>query len=245
MPTTDHGLVYWTREEWGAAHEQGPVRSPSQAVDLVVVHHSWRPALDCGQERSQEAAMVRGIERFHASDRGWGRIGYHFLAFQSGRVYEGVGWRRIGAHTAGQNSRSLGWCFVIDGDVTAPTPAAVESFRAFLAAAPKMEDMGAGYHVRGHRDFAAKSCPGDRVYRAVVASMMSETPTLRRGSRGPHVERLQRLLREHEPGIRPDGIFGARTEAAVRGYQVAHGLEVDGIVGPRTWNSLLELDDPR
>lgn len=239
MPTTEHGLTYWTREEWGAAHGQGPNRSPSQDVDLVVVHHSWRPALDCGQERGQERTLVRGIERFHATERGWGRIGYHFVGFQSGNVYEGVGWRRIGAHTAGQNSRSLGWCFVLNGDTTDPTPAAVESFRAFLAAAPKMENLD-GFEVRGHRDFSAKSCPGDQVQRAVVQAMKRETPTLRRGMRGPDVIRLQRLLHTAEPSIRPDGIFGSRTEAAVRGFQVAHGLDADGIVGARTWGKLLQ-----
>lgn len=243
MPTTEHGLTYWTREEWSAAHGQGPGRSPSQTVDLVVVHHSWRPTLACGQERAQERTLVRGIERFHANDRGWGRIGYHFLCFQSGRVYEGLGWRRIGAHTGGQNSRSLGWCFVIDGDTTDPTPAAVESFRAFLGAAPSMEDMADGYAVRGHRDFSSKSCPGDRVYRAVVQSMKAETPTLRKGNRGPDVERLQRALVRTGATIGTDGIYGQRTENAVREHQANNGLEVDGVVGPQTWAALLGTGD--
>ena len=30
-----------------------------------------------------------------------------------------------------------------------------------------------------------------------------------------------------------------RTHAAVKKYQRAKGLEVDGIVGPKTWNALL------
>jgi peptidoglycan hydrolase-like protein with peptidoglycan-binding domain len=37
-----------------------------------------------------------------------------------------------------------------------------------------------------------------------------------------------------------DGDFGPRTEAAVRGYQEANGLRVDGIVGPETWGSLVQ-----
>lgn len=68
-------------------------------------------------------------------------------------------------------------------------------------------------------------------------------PTLRRGSRGPDVERLQRLLREHEPSVQPDGIYGARTEAAVRAYQRDQELAPDGVVGPRTWARLLEEDE--
>jgi N-acetyl-anhydromuramyl-L-alanine amidase AmpD len=63
--------------------------------------------------------------------------------------------------------------------------------------------------------------------------------TLRRGDRGWLVKRLQRLLRaaRHDPGP-IDGIFGGQTESAVRSFQTARGLEVDGIVGPATWKAL-------
>jgi peptidoglycan hydrolase-like protein with peptidoglycan-binding domain len=37
-------------------------------------------------------------------------------------------------------------------------------------------------------------------------------------------------------GVAPDGIFGPKTEAAVKAYQKSHGLAADGIVGPRTWS---------
>lgn len=36
-----------------------------------------------------------------------------------------------------------------------------------------------------------------------------------------------------------DGIFGAKTEAAVKAFQAEYGLEVDGIVGKVTWEYLL------
>lgn len=37
-----------------------------------------------------------------------------------------------------------------------------------------------------------------------------------------------------------DGIFGAATQNAVRNYQRAVGLSVDGIIGCNTWRSLQE-----
>ena len=65
--------------------------------------------------------------------------------------------------------------------------------------------------------------------------------TLRRGSTGPEVTRLQQRLTElgFDPnGI--DGIFGPGTEAAVKAFQQSKGLTVDGIVGPNT-RAALEL----
>jgi peptidoglycan hydrolase-like protein with peptidoglycan-binding domain len=49
------------------------------------------------------------------------------------------------------------------------------------------------------------------------------------------VRGLQRLLRRHgyEPGP-IDGLYGPLTEAAVKRFQQAHGLAVDGAVGPQT-----------
>lgn len=56
-------------------------------------------------------------------------------------------------------------------------------------------------------------------------------PVLRRDQR---VLRLQRLLQAHGFRLHADGIFGRETESAVRRFQQAHGLPVDGIVGPAT-----------
>jgi len=64
-------------------------------------------------------------------------------------------------------------------------------------------------------------------------------PTLRRGNRGSYVTYLQKLL---ESNLIPvggiDGIFGTRTENAVRQFQQNNNLAVDGIVGPKTWDAL-------
>jgi peptidoglycan hydrolase-like protein with peptidoglycan-binding domain/DNA invertase Pin-like site-specific DNA recombinase len=55
----------------------------------------------------------------------------------------------------------------------------------------------------------------------------------------PRVRALQRRLRAlgWRPG-RVDGLFGARTERAVVGFQDAAGLAADGIVGPHTRRAL-------
>lgn len=63
--------------------------------------------------------------------------------------------------------------------------------------------------------------------------------TLKRGSTGADVKRLQRALRERgfEPGG-IDGDFGGGTEAAVMAFQSSEGLLADGIAGPRTLTAL-------
>ena len=53
---------------------------------------------------------------------------------------------------------------------------------------------------------------------------------LRLGSFGEDVTKLQEKL-----GVDPIGKFGPKTEAAVKGWQSAHGLTPDGIVGDATW----------
>lgn len=63
---------------------------------------------------------------------------------------------------------------------------------------------------------------------------------LRAGTRGNLTRVLQALLyiRGFNPGPF-DGIFGGKTESAVRAFQRANGLTVDGIAGPQTWSALL------
>ncbi|HEY2216716.1 MAG TPA: peptidoglycan-binding protein [Solirubrobacteraceae bacterium] len=53
------------------------------------------------------------------------------------------------------------------------------------------------------------------------------------GASGDPVSRLQSALH-----LSADGNFGPETEAAVRRLQARHGLTVDGVVGPATWNVL-------
>ena len=63
-------------------------------------------------------------------------------------------------------------------------------------------------------------------------------PVLRRGSRGEAVAVLQRMLRQLSFPIAVDGDFGPATELAVMRFQREHTLTADGIVIPKTWESL-------
>lgn len=54
------------------------------------------------------------------------------------------------------------------------------------------------------------------------------------------VTELQCLLRRYRPDVIVDGLFGAGTQDAVRAFQRACGLPVDGVVGAATWEALVD-----
>lgn len=70
-----------------------------------------------------------------------------------------------------------------------------------------------------------------------------EAPVLQRGANGDAVKAMQILLAgcgyKGEMNESAYGSFGSKTEKALREYQKAHGLAVDGSCGAKTWTSLL------
>jgi putative chitinase len=69
---------------------------------------------------------------------------------------------------------------------------------------------------------------------APAASPSASGGTLRRGSKGDDVKKMQAKL-----GLTADGDFGPGTEAALRKWQAANGLTPDGVAGPKTLAKLL------
>ncbi len=92
-----------------------------------------------------------------------------------------------------------------------------------LVMAATAAGMGAPAYAAGKEHQASAKAGARRVHPRI----------LRIGDTGPDVVRLQRDL-----GISADGIFGPQTLAAVKAFQRAHALLVDGQVGPHTWGAL-------
>jgi peptidoglycan recognition protein len=147
------------RTTWGASTDPGPRIGQ---VDQVIVHHFWRPAINDVVPQEIETDLVQRVDRKHAAN-GWSGIGYSFVVFQSGRVYEGRGWGRQGAHTVGENDRSIGIAFAIDGDTHHPTEDAWEAAKGLVADGIAAGHLAPDVRITGHADYAPKSCPGDNI----------------------------------------------------------------------------------
>ena len=58
----------------------------------------------------------------------------------------------------------------------------------------------------------------------------------------PNIKQIQIALKNagYDPGS-IDGVMGEKTEEAIKAFQKANGLEVDGRIGSKTWDVLKEL----
>jgi peptidoglycan hydrolase-like protein with peptidoglycan-binding domain len=77
-----------------------------------------------------------------------------------------------------------------------------------------------------------------------TAAPISPRPLVRRRDQQHPVKTLQYLLRSRGHNLTVDGIFGPKTDAAVRGFQQAlhrdiPSVTVVGVVGPVTWRALV------
>ena len=101
--------------------------------------------------------------------------------------------------------------------------------------------MSSGYTFRGciiNPSIGSVTAPGNKVSKYTGTL---PTSTLRRGSRGTQVKRLQMFLNWYGNNLETDGIFGPATQTAVYQFQKENGLDVDGIVGPRTRKAMKEV----
>ena len=74
----------------------------------------------------------------------------------------------------------------------------------------------------------------------VTQPQTGNTDLLRKGDKGDDVKLLQHRLNILGSQLAEDGIWGVKTDQAVRNYQYKAGLTVDGIVGPKTQAALIK-----
>jgi hypothetical protein len=230
-------MDYVRRSAWGALPPKSKPVTIATPVKHLILHHSVTP--DHG------IRSMQSIQRFHQEARGWQDIAYTAVYSPADRVmYEGRGWAVAGAHTRNHNRTAHGICVLGNyetAEVSAQTVYDLAEWASWHGTT-----YGPDQYV-GHRDLGTTACPGKHLtakMRQINQLARDLTgppppppvevpPTLRLGDKGDDVKLMQSAIMAH------DGVFGPQTDRALREYQAANGLTVDGICGPATWSSIL------
>lgn len=125
-----------------------------------------RVVLHCSATRPDQMVTVADIRRWHVEGRRWSDIGYHAVLDRAGVWHAGRPLARVGAHTLGHNTDSIGLC-LLGGFGAAATDVFSTHFteRQRVALRPVCHALLAlGLTIHGHNEFAAKGCPGFNVH---------------------------------------------------------------------------------
>lgn len=220
---------------------------PNRFVDRVFVH--------CSASDQASHDNIATIHRWHTDrpprGRGWSDVGYHYFIRKDGTLENGRPLERIPAAQRGHNKGTIAIC--LHGlDKSKFTDLQFDKLKSLCLEINNSYDGELTFH--GHREVASKACPVfdyksvlrlDAFGRlglpgAIGKDLINDThrdpdtiPVLRRGDRGETVALAQSLLM-----VKDDGIFGPRTDAAVRDFQSDKGLTRDGVIGKNTWRAL-------
>ena len=122
--------------------------------------------LHCSATREGQHITVDTMRHWHLK-RGWKDIGYHYVIYIDGSVHEGRPIEQVGAHTQGQNTGSIGICYVggVEKDGKTPKDTLNElQEMAMVNLINELRDEYGELSLHGHNEFAAKACPSFKVY---------------------------------------------------------------------------------
>ena len=125
-------------------------------TDLIVIHHS---GLGFDKDLSADE-----IHQSHIA-QGYSGIGYHFVVRKSGFIERGRPIWAVGAHTYGENFRSIGIHLSGDFMKNLPTHNQIEMTSWLIGFISDSYNFPADkFHIRGHCDFNQTDCPGTNLY---------------------------------------------------------------------------------
>ncbi|XP_061704139.1 peptidoglycan recognition protein-like [Cydia pomonella] len=160
-----------TREDWQARdHSDNTTVTRFAPLKLVVVQHTV--GLEC-HRFTNCAAVLRSLQRYYLESKDLGYdIPYNFLIGNDGRVYQGRGWNREGAHTYGYNRCSLGVAFIGNYSEELPIQSRVSDlqllrFNMLLEDGVIMGFLRPDYSILPAMDLRETTSPGSNLYRAL------------------------------------------------------------------------------
>lgn len=119
--------------------------------------------LHCAATPEGKVFTAKDIDRMHRQ-RGFRKIGYHYVIDLNGKVEKGRADNENGAHTIGHNSIALGICYIGGVAKDGKTPKDTRTEQQKVALYELVNELMEKYNltlddVHGHYEFANKACP--------------------------------------------------------------------------------------
>lgn len=168
----------------------------------IIIHHTAGNTSDFTGKQSA-LNELRDIYKYHTLTRWWWDIWYHFVIDPYGNIYEGRagGDSVIAAHTAWNNTPSIGVSLMGNFEEQKPTLEQVKSLVSLITVLAKKYDIdpmaSADYHkeiddvpymksktagaIAGHRDAGATACPWKYLYQLLPQIKKLVVQNLARG----------------------------------------------------------------
>ena len=131
---------------------------PRQTTDLIFVH--------CSCTKPSQDFDIKDIDRWHR-ERGFLKVGYHFVIKRDGTKQIGRGLMEAGAHVKSYNHRAIGCCLIggsteIDLKITEDnfTP---EQYVTLYNLIVDLKEQFPEAKVLGHNEVSSKDCPSFNV----------------------------------------------------------------------------------
>jgi len=160
-----------THNRWGDRYIWAQRYSPK--VKVLTVHHT---ALKVRGDSRPAAERMRALYQYHAQNRGWGDIGYHYVVDEKGQIYEGRSGGKyvVGGHAYCSNIGTVGIALMGSFDEERPTQKQMQALQWLLDDLANQYDIDLAQKVRfrgeyldpivGHRNLVSTTCPGYYVW---------------------------------------------------------------------------------
>lgn len=120
----------------------------NRKIDKIIIH--------CSASKEGQDVTVEQIDKMHRQ-RGFSGIGYHFVIYRNGQVHDGRDINKVGAHTTGYNTGSIGICYIGGLDKTGKKikdTRTLEQRNSLYQLVKKLMEMYPIKEVKGHRDYS-------------------------------------------------------------------------------------------
>jgi hypothetical protein len=149
---------------WTVADLDTSRASPMGAIHRITVHHEGSPHARTETSRTENAALLERIRRYHVDALGWADIGYHYAVDPAGRVWRARPLEWQGAHVRNRNEGNIGVVFLGNFEIQEPSEAQVTVLAPLVAGLRRRHDVPLDA-VRTHRQWAPTACPGRHLQR--------------------------------------------------------------------------------